>query len=106
MLLHPLTTFEMQKYYRNEMNFNGVYSRNSLPRIRDGTYAINHYEYKSIRTHWMALYVNCNNIIYFDSFGVEHISKEIEKFIGNKNLIINIYRTQAYDLIMCGYFCI
>ena len=51
MLLHPLTNFEMQKYYRNEMNFNGVYSRNSLPRIRDGTYAINHYEYKSIRTH-------------------------------------------------------
>ena len=70
MLLHPLTNFEMQKYYRNEMNFNGVYSRNSLPRIRDGTYAINNYEYKSIRTNWMALYVNGKNTIYFDSFGV------------------------------------
>ena len=44
--------------------------------------------------------------IYFDSLGVEHIPKEIKKFIGNKNIITNIYRIQAYDSIMCGYFCI
>ena len=50
--------------------------------------------------------MNANDIIYFDSFGVEHIPKEIKKFIGNKNIITNIYRIQAYDLIMCGYFCI
>ena len=56
--------------------------------------------------------MNCNNkrascnTVYFDSFGVEHIPKEITKFIGNKNIITNIYRIQAYDLIMCGYFCI
>ena len=49
--------------------------------------------------------MNGNNIIYFDSFGVEHILKEIKKFIGNKN-ITNIYRRQAYNLLMCGYFCI
>ena len=49
--------------------------------------------------------MNGNNIIYFDSFGVEHIPKEIKKFIGNKNIITNIYRIQAYDSIMCGYFC-
>ena len=59
----------------------------------------------------MALYVNNKTIIYFDSFGVEHIPKEIIKFIesgfpGNKNIITNIYRIQAYDSIMCGYFCI
>ena len=47
-----------------------------------------------------------NNAIYFDSFGVEHIPKEIKKFIGNKNVIRNIYRIQTYDLVMCGYFCI
>ena len=46
------------------------------------------------------------NIIYFDSFGVEHIPKEIERITGNKNIITNIYRIQAYDLIICGYFCI
>ena len=44
--------------------------------------------------------------IYFDSFGVEHIPKEIKKFIGNKNIIKNIYIIQAFDLILCGYFCI
>ena len=50
--------------------------------------------------------MNVNNIVYFDSFGVERIPKEIKEFIGNKNIIPNIYRIQAYDSIMCGYFCI
>ena len=44
--------------------------------------------------------------VYFDSFGNEHIPKEIKKFIGNKNIIANIYRIQAYNSVMCGYFCI
>ena len=48
--------------------------------------------------------MNGNNVIYFDSFGVEHIPKEIKKFQGNKDIITNIYRTQAYNSIMCGYF--
>ena len=61
---------------------------------------------KSIGTLGMALYVNGNNVIFFDSFWVEHIPKEINKFIGNKNIITSIYRIQAYDSIMCGYFCI
>ena len=61
--------------------------------------------YKLIGTQWLALYVNANNIVYFDSFRVEHIPKEIKKFIGNKN-IINIYRIQAYESIMRRYFCI
>ena len=47
-----------------------------------------------------------NNVTYFDSFGVEHIPKEIEEFIQNKNIITNIFRTQAYDSITCGYFSI
>ena len=49
---------------------------------------------------------NNNNVIYFDSFGVKHIPKEIKGFINNKNIITNIFRVQAYDSIMCGYFCI
>ena len=57
--------------------FNGFYSRNSLPKIKDRTYVINLDEFKSIGTHWIALYVNSNDVIYFDSFGVEHIRKEI-----------------------------
>ena len=59
-------------------------------------------EFKSIEIHWIALFVNRNNVIYFDSFGVEHIPKEIKKFSGNKNIISNIYRIQGYDLIRCG----
>ena len=100
--LHPLTNFEIQKYYQNEPRFNGVFSRDNLPNsIKNGGYIINLDKYHDIGTHWVALYVNNNTIIYFDSFGVEHIPKEIIKFIGNnKKKITNIYRIQAYDSIM------
>ena len=76
---HPLTNFQIQKYYQNEPKFNGDYSRNKLPKIKDGAYVINLDEFKSTGTHWIALYVNGNNFIYFDSFGVERIPKEITK---------------------------
>ena len=102
---HPLTNFEIQKY-QNEPRFNGVYSRDNLPKIKDGDYVINLDEYSDIRTHWVALYLQNNDVTYFDSFGVEHISKEVKTFIGNKNIKTNIFRIQAYDSIMCGYFCI
>ena len=102
---HPLKSFEIQNYYQNEPKLNGVYSRNNLPKIKDGAYVINLDEFKSIGTQWIALYVNNNNIIYFDSFGVRHILKEITKIIGNKNVITNIYRIKVYDSIMCRYFC-
>ena len=103
---HPLTNFEIQRYYQNEPKFNGVYSRDKLPKIKDGVYVINLDDYKSIGTHWIAFYVNAENVTYFDSFGVEHIPKEIKKFIGNKNIITNIYRIKAYNSITCWYFCI
>ena len=65
---HPLTNFEIQKYYQNEARFNGICSRNNLPKIKDGAYVINLDEYKSIGTHWIALHVSDNNVTYFDSF--------------------------------------
>ena len=80
------TNFEVQKYYQNEPKFNEIYSRNNLPKIKDGAYVINLNEYDSKGIHCMALYLNGNNITYFDCFGVEHIPKEIEKFIVNKNM--------------------
>ena len=73
MLPHPLKNFETQKYYQNEPKFNGVFSRNDLPKTQEGTYVVNPEEFKLIGTHWIDLHVNCNNIIYFDRFGVEHI---------------------------------
>ena len=106
MLPRPLTNFEIQKY-KNEPRSNGVYSRDNLPnKIKDGAYVINLDEHSDIGTHWVALYVKSNDITYFDSLGVEHIPKEIIKFISRKNVIANIFRIQAYDSIMCGYFCI
>ena len=74
---HPLTNFEIQKYYQNEPRFNGVYSRDNLPKLKDGAYIINLDEYSDTGTHWVSLYVENNDVTYFDSLGVEHIPKEI-----------------------------
>ena len=127
MLPHPLTNFELQKYYKNEPRFNGVGSRGNLPKIKDGAYVINLDECSDIGTHWVALRVqnnnnnnnnninnNNDNVIYFNSFGVEHIPKEIKAFINrtsssashDKNIVANIFRIQLHDSIVCGYFCI
>ena len=59
-----LTNLEIQRYYQNEPNFNGVFSRNDLSKIKDGTYVIILDEYKSMGTHWIALYVNDNNVTF------------------------------------------
>ena len=104
---HPLINSEVQKYYPNEPRFNGVYSRDNLPEIKDRAYVINLDEYSDIGTHWVALYVNNNDVTYFDSFGVEHIPKEIKTFIDRSlSITTNIFRIQAYDSIVCGYFFI
>ena len=72
--------------------------------MKDGAYIIN--EYFDSGTHWTALRELNNNVTYFESFEVEHIAKEIKKFIDKSTVVTNIFRIQAYDSIMCGYFCI
>ena len=81
---HPLTNFEIRKYYQNEPRFNGVYSRDNLQKIKDGAYIVNLDEYSDIRTHWVTLHVQNNAVTYFDPFGIEHTPKEIGTFIGHK----------------------
>ena len=104
---HPLTNFEIQKYYKNEPRFNGVFSRNNLPKkIKDGAYVINLDEYADVGTRWIALFCNRSEIVYFNSFGVEHVPKEIKEFVRNKNIKTNIFGVQVNDSVMCGYFCI
>ena len=113
---HPLTNLEILRYYQNEPRFNGVYSRNKLPRTRgaseaanarDGAYIINLDDYAKTGTHWVACYIIDNSATYFDSFGIEHLPQEIEEFVNHLGSINkNIYRIQAYDSVMCGYFCI
>ena len=101
-----------------------MYSRNNLPnKIKKGAYVINLDEYETTGTHWVSLFVKTNEAIYFDSFGIEHIPKEINKFINNDmtkssslkrtaepsalaRIKSNMFRIQAYDSIMYGYFCI
>ena len=107
MMPHPLTNFEIQKYYENEPRFIGVFSRDNLPKkIKDEAYVIDLDEYANTGTHWIALFCKKKEIIYFDSFSVEHIPEEIKKCIGIKNIKANIFRVQANDSVMCGYFCI
>ena len=111
----PFNNFETQKYYQNEPRFNGVYSRDNLPKIKAGAYVINLSEYSDIGTPWVALNVggaspkgvnNNNNVTYFNNFGVEHISKKIKAFIDRSlSITTNIFRVQAYDSIICAYFC-
>ena len=103
---HSLTNIEIRDYYKNEPRFNGVYSRNNLPKtIKKGAYAINLDEYENTGTHWIALFVKPKYTVYFDSFGIERIPKEINKFIRN-DIKSNILSLQAYDSIMSGYYCI
>ena len=106
MLPHPLTYFEIQKYYQNKPGFNGVYSRDNLQKIKDGKYIIYLDEYSDIETHLIDLYALNNDVTYFHSFGVDHTPKKIKNFIGDKKKKTNIFRIQAYDSIMRGYFCI
>ena len=107
---HPLTNIEINEHYKNEPRFNGVYFRNNLPdKIKKGAYVINLDEYENTGTHWVSLFVklkytaessSSERRVYFDSFGVERIPKEINKFIGNKKIKTSIFRIQAYDSIM------
>ena len=104
---HPLTNFKIKGYYENEPTFNCIYSRDNLPKtIKNGAYVTNLDEYADLGIHWIALYAKNNEVIYFDSFGVEHFSKKMERFIGHKNTKTNIFRIQADNSIICVYFCI
>ena len=94
---YPLTNFEIQKYYKNEPRFNGVFSKNNLTKkkIKDGANIINLDEYANVGTHWIVLFCKKKEIVYFDSFGVEYISEEIKELIkefpGNKNIKTDIF---------------
>ena len=95
---HTLKGFEIEKYYENKARFNGVYSKNNLPKkIKDEAYIINLDEYadEDEGTHWIPL--SCDR---------RRNSEEVKEFIGNKNIIANIFRVQANSSVLCQYFCI
>ena len=103
-LTHPLTDFDIRKYYQNESRFNGGYSKDNLPnKIQDGAYVISLDEHADFGTHWIAIYKVNNNVTYFENFGVEHNSKEIKKFIDKSTVVTHIFSLQVYDSMMCEY---
>ena len=84
-----------------------IFSRDNLPKkVKDGVYVINLHEYGDVGMHWIALFFKKSEIVYFKSFGVQHVLEEIKEFIRNKNIKANIFRVQSNNSIMCGYFCI
>ena len=102
-----MTNFEIEKYFKNEPKFIGVYSRNSLPsEARDGGYVVNLDERGATGTHWVAIHINGSKATYFDSFGIEHIPNEILRFLHEKDIDSNIFRVQSKKSVLCGYFCI
>lgn len=118
---HFLTNFETQTYYQNDvqlssknenavkqvkLRFTSIYSRNSLPKIKNRTYFMNFKEYTNIETHLFARHVKNETATFFDSFSDAHIPKDIKKFVINKIIKTNIYRIQVYDSMMCLRFCI
>ena len=92
MLLHPLANLEIQKYYQNEPRFNGIYSRGNLPnKTKERAYIINLDEYTDVGTHWISLFSNRSEIVYFGSLGVEHVPEEIKEFIANRNIKLTFF---------------
>ena len=75
-------------------------------KIKDGAYVTNLDDYTDVGTHWVALFCNRSDIVYFDSFGVEHIPEQIKEFIVNKNIKANIFQVQANNSVICGTFAL
>ena len=88
---------EITKYFIYEPRFNGTFSRNNLPSIKDGMYAMNLNDKNSKRIHWVSLFIDRNTAVYFDSFGIEKIK--------DKSITHNIFRIQDNESIMCDFFC-
>ena len=77
-----------------------------LKKIKDGAYVINLDEYADVGAHWIALFCNGSEIVYFDNFGAEHVPQEIKEIFGSKNIIAETFRVQANNSVMYGYFWI
>ena len=104
--LHPLSNNEITNCFNYALRFNGVFSRNNLPRTKDGMYVINLDDKKSKETRWVFLLIDRNTAVYFDSFGIEYISQEVLNKIRGKSITDNIFRIQDNKSLMCGFYSI
>ena len=91
---------EIMEYFKDIKGFNGVFLRNDLPNLKNGAHVINLDHSKNTGAHWVAIFVKKNEVIYFDSFGAECISKEIMTRTKNKNIKTSIFILQNSNSIM------
>ena len=104
---HPLTNLEIEKYFEDELQFNGVFFRGNLLEItKDGGYIVNLDDMGRAGTHWVVIFLNDNRATYFDSFGVEHLLREVLRFLKGKDIHANIFRVQPDRSFLCGYYCL
>ena len=103
--LHLLNNIKIINYGKCNPRFNGVFSRNNFPRIKDGAYIINLADKNSKGTHWVSLYIDRSLVVYFDSFGIQDILQEVLNKIKNKSITQRIFRIQDNESIMCGFYC-
>ena len=100
---HPLANYEIQKYYQNEPRFNGVYSGDNLPKIRDGAYVINLDEYSDIGTYRIAFTYKIMMLLILIVLEYNIFQKKLKHLVVIETFI---FRKEAHDIIMCRHFCI
>ena len=104
-LLHLLRKIEITKYFNYKSRFNGVYSKDKLPRTKNGVYLINLSYKKSKVTHWLSLFIEINTAVCFDSFGIEYIPQQVLQKIKVKS-ITHIYLEYNLMILLCADFIV
>ena len=102
-LIQRLNNIEIVNYFNYEPRFNGVSSRNNLPRIKDGAYIINLDNENSKGTHWVSSFIDRNTAVYCCSFWIEYIPQEVINKLKNKSVTHNTFRIQDNESIMYDY---
>ena len=101
-----MNKIEVTNYFNFELRFNGTFSRNNLPRIKDGANVINFDNKKRKVTHWVSLFIDLNLAVYFDSSGIAYIPLKVLNKIKEKSVTHNIFRIQDNESIMSEFYCI
>ena len=107
-MLHPLSNIKITNYFNDEPRFNGVFSRNNLPRIKDGAHVTNLDDEKSKVTQWFSLFSDINTAVFVDFFEAEYTpQKALNKIrLIRKSITLNIFRIQDNNSVICGFCCI
>ena len=107
-MVHPLSNIKITNYFNDEPRFNGVFSRNNLPRIKDGAHVTNLDDEKSKVTQWFSLFSDINTAVFVDFFEAEYTpQKALNKIrLIRKLITLNIFRIQDNNSVICGFYCI